>query len=181
MAEKNEDLDLVKHTNTKNNRNLGKRILLLVAALAIGGGGFAAAVLFMGSDATPKVAAEKLPVTAVGANEAHEEEQLPEALYQPLDPPFVINANNPGSRRLMQIRMQAMSYDQGVINQLQKNMALVRDAVILLLSAQDFDQLGSPEEKEQLRGKIKKAIESSVRFPKGAKLETVLFTEFIME
>lgn len=181
MAKQDENLDLAALGGAEEKtggNGIKKIILLAVAFVAVAALGFGAAMLFVGGDQVSPEEADELAKTVV---EQPPVEELAEPLYQPLDPPFVVNASDPGSRRLMQVRMQAMSYDKEVIEKLKNNMALVRDAVIMLLSAQDFDKLGDPAEKQRLRGEIKQAIENSVKFPKGTSLETVLFTEFIME
>ncbi len=188
MAENNEELDLASLEGGKEQGSeeqdskgggLKKIILMVVAFIVVAGGGAGAALFFAGGD-TEQAASGEETATVQDSKEDQPEEDDRDALYLPLDPPFIANAKDPGSRSLMQIRMQVMSYDQEVIDKLRNNMALVRDAVIMLLSAQDFDRLGYPEEKQRLRGEIKRAIEGNLKLPKGG-LEAVLFTEFILE
>jgi len=156
-----------------------KIILIIIAAITLIAATVGGTLLLVGSNdgsPTSKTAAEG----AIDKIDETEDEQE-EALYLALSPAFVANANTPGRRQLLQLRLEVMSYDKKVLEQLKQDMALVRDAIIMLLSAQDFDKLGFPEEKQRLRDEIKRAIEATVAFPKNTQIETVLFTEFLME
>lgn len=147
-----------------------KMIFIVVVALAVGVGGASAAFLMLGSD---NVTAES---TEPGVDQPVRETRDP--IYWPLDPKFTITYNA-GGLRYLQVDMEVMSYEQKGIDLLKANMPAVRNNVIMLLSAQEFESLTSLEGKEALRSSVLEAIQDTIG--PQEKLEEVFFTTFIMQ
>lgn len=149
-----------------------KIILIVVIALLTGIGGAAAAFLLLGGEE----AAE--PGEAATTESAEPAEESRDPIYWSLDPKFTITYNVDGLRYL-QVSMQVMSFEQGAIDSLKANMPAVRNSVIMLLSAQEFESLVDAEGKETLRGDVLETVQAAIR--SDEELEDVFFTTFIMQ
>ena len=72
-------------------------------------------------------------------------------IYQSLHPPLIVNFKDErGEAHFMQITMEAMSRDQSVINAVRDNMAVIRNALILLYSGAVYEEVETREGKEQM-------------------------------
>lgn len=72
-------------------------------------------------------------------------------IYQSLHPPLIINFKDSlGDAHYMQVTMEVMSRDQGVINLLREHTPAIRNALILLFSSAVYDEVTTREGKEAL-------------------------------
>jgi flagellar FliL protein len=72
-------------------------------------------------------------------------------IYQSLHPPLIVNFNDAaGDSHFMQITMEAMSREQTAINLLRENVAVIRNALILLYSSSVYEDIQSREGKEKM-------------------------------
>lgn len=183
MSEANEELNLANLGATTKPGNKGesksmKKILLVVGLVLMLGAGAAAAFFLLPLGDSPASAA-----VAVDGSPATSEEQEPEeerdALYLPLNPAFVITYERPDGLRYLQLDLQVMSYDQEALDKVVANNPAVRNKLIMLFSAQDFDQLSTIEGKEALRKDALQAIQEAT--PSKKKVDEVFFTGFVMQ
>jgi len=72
-------------------------------------------------------------------------------IYQSLHPPLVVNFKDAaGDAHFMQVTMEAMSRDQTVINAVRENMAVIRNALILLYSGAIYEEVETRKGKEKM-------------------------------
>lgn len=72
-------------------------------------------------------------------------------IYQTLHPPLVVNFEDEnGDAHFMQITLEAMSRDQTVINAVRDNVAVIRNALILLYSSAVYEEVATREGKEKM-------------------------------
>lgn len=72
-------------------------------------------------------------------------------IYQSLHPPLVVNFKDAaGSSHFMQITMEVMSRDQTVINRVRENVAVIRNALILLYSGAILEEIETRAGKEKM-------------------------------
>ncbi|MDX1515699.1 MAG: flagellar basal body-associated FliL family protein [Woeseiaceae bacterium] len=72
-------------------------------------------------------------------------------IYQTLHPPMVVNIKDEtGDSHFMQITMEVMSRNQGVINAVRDNLPAIRNALIMLYSQAMYEEVSTVEGKEQL-------------------------------
>jgi flagellar protein FliL len=104
-------------------------------------------------------------------------------IYYKFDPPFVVNFGGEGSTRYLQVTLEAMSRDAGVLDVLKNNEPAVRNDLVLLFSSQDSAALLSAEGKEKLRAAtletIRKVLDSEGA--DGKSVEAVYFTSFVIQ
>ena len=180
MVDNNDDLNLGKDVADKETKGKGgmNKILMIVVLLVVLAGGGVAAFMLLGKD---EPAASATPGNTAQTQVEVEEEEDRAAIYLSLDPAFVVNFQHNGSTRYLQLNLQVMSYDQAVIDKVEHNMPAVRNGLILLFSAQDFDELSTVEGKEQLRLDVLDSIQKVVRLKNGQKLNDAFFTGFVMQ
>ena len=150
---------------------MNKKILIaVIAVLVLGGGGAGAFFFLQGGE---EVAAE-------GEAEP-KEEPLADPIYLGLSPAFLVNFDHNGTIRYLQIELQVMARDQDIIDKVEANMPAVRNKVILLLSAQNYDAVSTVEGKEQLRQDVLAAVNESLQLTEGDALEDAFFTNFVVQ
>ncbi len=151
----------------------GKLPLILAAAgvLVVGGG---AAFWFM----RPKKAPDAQAVA-----KAAEAAPKAAAIYYKFDPAFVVNFGPEGNTRYLQITLEAMSRDPKTIEEIKGNEPAIRNDLVLLYSAQQYDTLVSPEGKEKLRAGTLDAVRKAVTDEGGKpeSVENVYFTSFVIQ
>ncbi len=112
-------------------------------------GGIAVVMLVVGVFAGPAI------MNMISPPEPDAEEQAQPAkgppIYQSLHPPLIINFKDSlGDAHYMQVTMEVMSRDQGVINLLREHTPAIRNALILLFSSAVYDEVTTREGKEAL-------------------------------
>jgi flagellar FliL protein len=119
-----------------------------------------------------------VPVTAAGG---HGEEAAKASFFLPIDPPLVVNFEDGSAVRFLQISMEVMAKDQKGIDSVQKNIPLVRNNLLLLMSNRDYQSLMSREGKEKLRQEALTEIRGVQKKQGGDDIEDLLFTSFVVQ
>ena len=72
-------------------------------------------------------------------------------IYQTLHPPLVVNfKDESGDPHYMQVTMEVMSRNQAVVNAVRENLAVIRNALILLYSGAVYEEVTTREGKEKM-------------------------------
>ena len=151
-----------------------KMIIFGVVGLVLLGGGMFAGKTFMGGDApTEGEAAEVEAAPAKGP-----------AIYQSLHPPMVVNLKDElGDSHFMQITMEVMSRDQGVINAVRENIPVIRNGLILLYGQSVYEEVTTLEGKEKMLAdglaEIQKIMTEETG--DGSGVEAVYFTALVIQ
>ena len=147
------------------------QIIIVIAILALAGGGFGAWKMFSGGDATKD-----------GKKEAKHEEKLPPK-YITLDPPFVVNFEAEAVVRFLQVTVGIMTRDAGIETLLKNNDPRLRNDMLMILSGQSYASVSTTEGKEALREKCLEAVRAIAREMGGEadKVEALYFTSFVMQ
>lgn len=146
-----------------------KIILLVVGVLVLVGASVGGTIFFLGGG--EQQAAQEVV-----------EEPPKKAHYFSLDPPFVVNFPGGGRGRFLQITLDAMTYDETVVDAVRTHMPVLRNNLILLFSEQDASNLITPEGKEALRIATLDSMQKVIEKETGAKgVENVYFTSFVMQ
>ena len=115
-------------------------------------GGIAVVMLVVGIFAGPAIMNMISPPEV--EEEAEEAEKSPSsgpAIYTSLHPPLVVNFKDAaGDSHFMQITMEVMARDQGVINSVREHVAVIRNALILLYSGAVYEEVTTREGKEKM-------------------------------
>ena len=170
MATREADLELggaaPKKGGTKSWLMIGGGVLALVAA-SVGG----TAYLLGGKSADPAT-----------AEHAKAEKAAAPPVYTPLEPPFVVNFEDDGTIRFLQVSIEVMSRDPKVAEAIKLHMPAIRDQLIMLFSDADYATLSSRSGKDALRGKAFDTLKELLKAQGAADgVEGLYFTNFVMQ
>ncbi len=104
------------------------------------------------------------------------------AVYEDLAPAFVVNFNQNGRQRYMQVSLSLMARDEAQLDALKVHMPMLRNKLVMLFSSQSFDALVTPVGKEMLRQQATAIVQELSKQETGAvAIEQVLFTNFVLQ
>jgi len=83
--------------------------------------------------------------------------------------------------RFLQITMEVMAHDQKVTDGVQKNLPLIRNNLLLLMSNRDFQVLMTREGKEKLRAEAVAEVNAVQKKQGGGDIDDLLFTSFVVQ
>ena len=128
-------------------------------------------------------AAEAKEEEAVEEEEEEEEpEEQAEAIYFSIKPAFVVNFRSNGKLRFLQVSVDVMARDQGVIDIVKSHMPRIKNDLIALFGSQSVAELNTYEGREKLRERAQEVINKIVSEVNGSGgVESVLFTSFVMQ
>lgn len=186
MAEQDLELD----TDVEGGGKSKKKLFIIIGAVVVillgAVGGMFAMGMFGGDDAPTEETAgeegESGDEKSEDGEEGGEEEIGEEALYLPLEPPFVLNFEGKSRVKYMQIALVAMSRNKKAIDMAKTHNPAIRNELTFLLSGQKFDEIVTADGKEQLKEEIMDTINAILKENGvGSGLEKIYFTSFVMQ
>jgi flagellar FliL protein len=158
---------------------LGIFTLTLVAVVA---GGFINAKLHPLPDLQlDKDGKIKAIVPVVLAAKGEEKSQAKPALYYAVDPPLVVNFEDGSAVRFLQISMEIMAHDEKAIDSVQKNIPVIRNNLLLLMSNRNYQSMISREGKEKLRDEALAEVRAVQKKEGSPDVDDLLFTSFVVQ
>ena len=110
------------------------------------------------------------------------DEKKSDVIYVDIKPAFLVNFQDPGHQHFLQVEVSLMTHDNKVEDQLKVHMPLIRNALVMLYSTQDYQQLMAAEGKQALRQQTRDAIQKILTKETGKPgIEDVFFTSFVMQ
>ena len=103
------------------------------------------------------------------------------AIYYAIDPPLVVNFEDGSVVRFLQITMEIMARDPKAIESVQKNIPLVRNNLLLLMSNRNYQTMMSREGKEKLRLEALAEVRAVQKKEGGPDVDDLLFTSFVVQ
>lgn len=150
-------------------------MLLILLLLVVAGIGATLFILDSSSEDAQVEFAEEEIGTAIT-------QPSPAAIYYPLTPEFVTNFSVRGRQRFVKMDMTLMLRDGQVLPAVELHRPALRNAIVMLMRGQVYDELQTPEGKELLRQHILTAIQEVLQTEIGLPgVEQVLFTNFVMQ
>ena len=157
-------------------------VVFVMALLAVIVGGFINAKLHPLPDL--RLSKDGL-ITAVGPAAASSAEGgeggAKSVFYYAFDPPMVVNFEDGSVVRFLQISMEVMTHDQKAIDSVQKNMPVIRNNLLLLMSNRNYQTLMSREGKDKLREEALAEIREVQKKQGGGDVDDLLFTSFVVQ
>jgi flagellar protein FliL len=151
------------------------KLLIIIACAVLAAGAAGAGIFFMTSKGGDEAAQGD-------AADASEQAKAP-AVYVKFDPPFVVNFENKGTVRFLQVSCEVMTRDPLTADLIKQHDPKLRNDLLMLLGGQTYETISSREGKEKLRGEALKAV-ADIIVAEGGKAETVeqlYFTSFVMQ
>ena len=161
-----------------------KLLLVIAAAVVLLSGAGAGAWVFLGKK-PEQAAVEGKDGKKDKKGKVVKEEAKPKlpAQFVELDPPFVVNFEPGATARFLQIAVQLMTRDPHMVEFLKANTPIIRNDLLLLFGNRHVEEVATNEGKEALRTAalqtVRKIVDSEGG--KGAELEAVYFTSFVMQ
>lgn len=154
-----------------------KKLILLGAALlgivAISVGATVAALKILGPAPAPLEAEVADP---------NAPPPQPAAIYYPLKPAIMVTFTVRGRQRFLQTELTFMLRDGTVVSAIELHQPMIRNALIMLIGGQSFEELQTAEGKELLRQNCLQEIQRLLQKEIGKPgIEQVLFTDFVMQ
>ena len=198
MAKTEEDLDLdvAKQETPVKKGGMKKIIIIAVAAVLLvsGIGGGAWFFLKKSADADSADAASETKSAAAGKHggksdkkdvkskkEKKDAHALP-AVYLALDPAFVVNFEDQGVVRFLQITAEVGTHDPLALDAVKLHMPIIRNNLVMLFSNLNLDNVTTREGKEKLRAdalvEVQKVLQEQIGEPG---VENIYFTSFVMQ
>jgi flagellar protein FliL len=104
------------------------------------------------------------------------------AIYEPMAPAFVVNFNQNGRQRYMQVSITMLGRSQADLDALKVHMPVIRNNLVMLFSGQTFDSLATPIGQEMLRQKAFASVQEVAQKEVGkVVVEQLLFTNFVLQ
>ena len=103
------------------------------------------------------------------------------AAYYAIDPPLVVNFEDGSAVRFLQITMALMAHDQKAIDSVQKNIPLIRNNLLLLMSNRNYQSMMSREGKDKFREEALAEVRAVLKKQGGPDIDDVLFTSFVVQ
>lgn len=153
-------------------------IIAVVLSVVLVGGGVGAAMYFLMGD-------KAAPAEGEAAAEEVEEEKGP-ALYQSLDPKFVVSFTDQRSARFMQFSVDVVTHKEEVKEQVQLHMPAIRSSLLMIIGEQDADVVSTKEGKEKMLEEIKNNVNETLARMEGKKaikdgVEAAYFNSFVIQ
>ena len=150
-----------------------KKLILAGVGLVLVGAGVFGGMTFFGGE-------EPAAEDAVAEGSAPKSDP---ALYTSLHPPLVVNfKDSVGDSHFMQITMEVMARDQGVIDSVREHTAVIRNALILLYSGAVYEEITTRDGKEQMLAdglaEIQQVMTEQIGEPG---VEAVYFTALVIQ
>ncbi|QWT20580.1 flagellar basal body-associated FliL family protein [Bacillus sp. NP157] len=146
------------------------KLLLIIAVLVLAAGGGGAFFLLKG----------KHPKSAEQA--AAEAAKAKPAVYLQLDPAFVVNFQDETALRFLQVGVNVMSHDPEAITAAKEADPEIRNALLMLFSAQDVKSLSDVQGKQKLQAaalaEVQRVLKEKIGRPG---VDALYFTSFIMQ
>ena len=103
-------------------------------------------------------------------------------LYLPLEPAFVVNFRDDESLRYLQVGITLMAHDETAINTAKAADPVIRDAMVSLLSSQDYSIISNAAGRQKLQAQalaaVQKVVAARLRRPG---IDALYFTSFVMQ
>ncbi|MET3651719.1 flagellar basal body-associated FliL family protein [Dyella japonica] len=102
--------------------------------------------------------------------------------YLTMDPPFVVNFKDDQSMRFLQVGVSLMSHDAAALAAAKEADPVIRNALVMLFSSQDYSILSDAAGKQKLQAQaldaVRKILEKRLGRPG---VEALYFTSFVMQ
>lgn len=168
-------------TDTRRSRDTGKLLLFVVVGL-LAAGLIVTTTLLLSGRGTGAVEqlTEGRPAESGGKPADEAQAAKPPPVYLELDPPFVVNLNEPGEIRFLQVSVSLMARDGAALDRANAQIPLLRHHLVVLFSDQRFEELRSSEGKARLQIQARELVRQVLTETLGEPLvEEVYLTSIV--
>ncbi|MBE0437391.1 MAG: flagellar basal body-associated FliL family protein [Methylomicrobium sp.] len=166
MAENNQ--------TAEGEKKSSKKLIIIMLAVLLVLAGAGGAYFFLAGDDSESVADV--------AESEQKTEAKPEVFYYDFSKPLIVNFPTGSRMRLMQVSISLLVDNQEAIEDLKKHDPMIRNNLLMLISAQSSDELNSREGKDKLRQAVHGEVSAVLGKMTGKQpVKEVFFTSFVMQ
>lgn len=104
------------------------------------------------------------------------------AVYMDIEQPFVVNFQDEGQLRYLQITISVMTKNPKVVEEMKRHMPLIRNNLVMLFSGQTREGIISREGKEKIRKEAEVEVQKILKEQTGNPgVKALYFTSFVMQ
>lgn len=175
MAQREEASEAVVEAAPPGNKSRKKLAIVVALVVVLGGAGAGGWFMLHGKDASAGKAAGKSGKSAkVVVTQAE--------FYLAMEPAFVVNFRDDDAMRYLQVGVSLMSHDQAALTTAKEADPVIRDALLMLFSRQDYAILSDPVGKQKLQAQALEAVRKIVGERLGRPgIDALYFTSFVMQ
>lgn len=185
MADEDLDLDNGEEVAPKSSKKMIIIIIGVVLLIAGIAGGMFLGGFFDGNPETAETsqtADDGSDGDSDSKNVEQSSEETADIAYWPLEPAFVLNFEGKSKARFMQIGLEVSTTNEKSYAAVKKHQPVIRNEIVLLLSGQKYEEMVTPEGKEQLRAELIETINIILKRHKAKKgIDNIYFTSFVMQ
>jgi flagellar protein FliL len=122
-----------------------------------------------------------VPVSSGGGHGGEGGEGGKPANFLAIDPPLVVNFEDGSVVRFLQISIEIEAHDQKVMESVTKNLPLIRNNLLMLMSNRNYQTLMSREGKEKLRAEALAEVRAVQKKQGSPDIDDLLFTSFVVQ
>jgi flagellar FliL protein len=159
------------HQNVGKGKMSPMKLLAIIVGVVLLAGGIGAGVFYFlhHSTSTEKVA-------------QNEEEEESEKLYYEMSKPLTVNFPKGSAIQMTQISLAFLVAGEETLEALKKHEPMIRNNLLMLISAQKAENLLAREEKEALRTVMLNEVTSILKKMAGkSQIKELFFTSFVMQ
>ena len=98
-----------------------------------------------------------------------------------VDKVLTVNFEDGSVVRFLQISMEVMAHDQKAIDSVQKNIPLIRNNLLLLMSNRNYQSMMSRDGKDKLRQEALAEVRAVQKKEGSPDVDDILFTSFVVQ
>jgi flagellar FliL protein len=185
-------------TSKQKTGGKGKIIMIIALVVLLTTGSTITALYFTGNLGNTDDSQQVADSTEAAAEDRDTKEHvIKPTFYYDLQPAFVVNFEDQSHAAYLQVEMQLMVHDKAVNELITRHMPVIRNNILLILSAQKYEAVKTRQGKEALQAKLLEAVreiigpemkkilekesETEVKQENVPNVEQVYFTSFIMQ
>ena len=176
MADEETDTEAedAQEEETQKGGGKSKLIIISVVLVVLAAGGYFA---------TPYIMNVISPPSESDSEVVDETDTSKPALFTSLRPPLVVNLKDEyDDAHFMQITLDVMARDQGIIDEVKNHAAVIRNSLILMYGSVDYEFVITREGKEKMLADALEEIQAIVERETGETgVEAVFFTGLIIQ
>jgi len=185
MAISDDDLELDDASEKEAKPSNLKKIIILASAgvlvlgLTVGATLYFTGVIGGGDEPAAEMSEAD---SAEKVDEEAAEEVSTETIYHKFKPAFVVNFEDKGKLRFLQVDLSVATKNPSVIDELANHEPVIRNNLVLLYSSKTATELNSLEGKEKLRQQTREEIQKIMTENTGKPgIDEVYFTGFVVQ
>lgn len=183
MADEKDDIN--EDDSAKDSMSIKKLIIILFSVFVLILGIVVGLLIYLLAPSSNQMSVDKgqdtieEAVTQVKGKDGLEHSQ---SFFYTIRPPFTVNFIASRSAKFLRISVDLVVSNEDAIDYIEDSLPFIKNDLVILFSSKSFDELKTPEGKEQLRAEALDRVQSILKRESGKPwVKSILFTSFVMD